>query len=168
MVCLGFKTVNCCYCMSNKCDHCQDSQNLKGYRMKNIKRKHCLEIYFGNVHEKQRYNNHFYFSRPWCQAQTQSRWHSVKWEQQFSTNNLRSREAQNWSKETRNNFATEPFTKGFPVFESFCSGVFVRSKYFVTIYIKLWQLILSDLSLIICIYKNCSEIQNPSFASFEL
>ena len=112
--------------------------------------------------------NHFYFSRPWCQAQTQSRWHSVKWEQQFSTNNLRSREAQNWSKETRNNFATEPFTKGFPVFESFCSGVFVRSKYFVTIYIKLWQLILSDLSLIICIYKNCSEIQNPSFASFEL
>ena len=125
MVCLGFKTVNWCYCMSNKCDHCQDSQNLKGYRMKNIKRKHCLEIYFGNVHEKQRYNNHFYFSRPWCQAQTQSRWHSVKWEQQFSTNNLRSREAQNWSKETQNNFATEPFTKGFPVFENFCSGGFL-------------------------------------------
>ena len=128
MVCLGFKTVNCCYCMSNKCDHCQDSQNLKGYRVKNIKRKHCLEIYFGNVHEKQRYNNHFYFSRPWCQAQTQSRWHSVKWEQQFSTNNLRSREAQNWSKETRNNFATEPFTKGFPVFENFCSGVFLSDE----------------------------------------
>ena len=72
--------------------------------------------------------DHFYFFRPWCQAQTQSRWHSVKWEQQFSTNNLRSREAQNWSKETRNNFATEPFTKGFPVFENFCSGVFLSDK----------------------------------------